>query len=196
MECFLKMKVKLVGQIKLVDDVSKFYELKKMGQCPLCHAGIQTSIAKRILTAQCAPGCGNNLSIPVPRVRTCDRKLVDARLELEETTKAVLTAKFDFLFQYSKEKSLDELKTAYIHARQQHNDLSSAYVNMTRAPDIRADLKMLRETSGRPAKKREWCPRYLRFIEAEKRVQQLKYKGATDVLEMMPFTWSELELEI
>ena len=188
------MKVKLEGRLTLVDDVAKFYELKKLGQCPLCNAGIQTSIDQRTLTAQCAPGCANNLSIPVPRVTTYDRKVEQAREELHETTAAVLKAKFDFLFQYSKEKSLDELKLAYLHARQQFNDVSSAYVSRTRAPDVRADLKTLREASGRPDKKREWCPRYTRFMETEMKVQHLKYKGAHDVLDMMPYTWAELEV--
>jgi hypothetical protein len=188
------MKVKLVGRITLVDDMTKFYELKKLGQCPLCNAGIQTSVAKRTLTAQCAPGCANNLTLPVPRVTTYDRKVETAREELHETTAAVLKAKFDFLFQFSKEKSLDELKLAYIQARQQYNDIQSAYVSKTRAPDVRADLKTLREASGRPDKKREWCPRYLRFMETERRVQHLKYKDATAPLEMMPYTWAELEV--
>jgi len=188
------MKVKVEGRITLVDDTAKFYELKKIGQCPLCNAGIQTSIAHRTLTSQCGPGCANNLSIPVPRVITYDRKVEIARDELHESTAAVLKAKFDFLFQYSKEKSLDELKLAYLHARQQYNDVSSAYLSKTRAPDVRAHLKTLREASGRPDKKREWCARYQRFIETERDVQRMKYKGATEVVDMLPYTWAELEI--
>jgi hypothetical protein len=188
------MKVKIVGRLTLVDDVSKFYELKKIGQCPLCNAGIQTSTDKRTLTAQCAPGCANNLSIPVPRVTTYDRRVEAARDDLHESTDKVLRAKFDFLFQYSKEKSLDDLKLAYLQARQHYNDVNSAYQSKIRPPDVRADLKTLREASGKPDKKREWCPRYLRFIETEMRLQHLKYKGAKDPLDMMPYTWAELEV--
>lgn len=189
------MKVKLVDRITLVDDVSKFYELKKMGQCPLCNAAIQTSIQSRKLTAQCAPGCANNVSILVPRATTYDRKMEQAKQALEESTDKVLRAKFDFLFQHSKEKSLEELKMTYIQDRQHYNDVKSTYANLTRPPDVRADMKTLREASGRPDKKREWCPRYMRFIETERKVQHLKYKGATDVLEMMPYTWEELEAD-
>jgi len=189
------MKVKIVGQMTLVDDVSKFYELKKLGQCPLCNAGIQTTIEQRRLTAQCAPGCTNNVAIPVPRVTTYDRKLDQAKATLDATTAAVLQAKFDFLFQHSKEKSLEDLKLDYLRARQAYTDMSSAYTHLTRAPDVRADLKALRADSGRPDKKREWCARYKRLTETMARVQTLKYKGATEVADMMPYTWAELEVK-
>jgi hypothetical protein len=190
------MKVKVVGRITLADDVSTFYELKKLGQCPLCNSGIQATTENRTLKTQCSPGCKNNVSIPIPRVITYDRKVEEAKSELDEATSKVLKAKFDFLFQYSKEKSLEDLKLNYITARQQYNDVTSIYNNITRLPDVRGEMKILQESSGRAEKKRDWCPRYLRFAETEARVQHLKYKGANEVCDMMPYTWAELETRI
>ena len=187
------MKVKCVGQMTLVDDVTRFFELKKAGQCPECNAGIQFISGKRTLESKCAPDCPNNIKVEVPRVITYDRKLANAKVDLEKATDAVLRAKFDYLFQYSTEKQIDGLKTDYIKAKQNFNDISSIYANLTRSPDLRADYKILKESNGR-GKKRDWCPRHLRFSETESRVQHLKYKGATDILEMMPYTWSELEI--
>ena len=187
------MKVKCVGQMTLVDDVTRFFELKKVGQCPECNAGIQFAMNKRTMTAKCGPECINNIKVDVPRVITYDRKLANAKKDLEDATDAVLRAKFDFLFQYSSEKQIDGLKTDYIKAKQTFNDVSSTFKNLTRPPDLRADYKILKESSGR-GKKRDWCPRHLRFSETEARVQHLKYKGATDRLEMLPYTWSELEI--
>jgi hypothetical protein len=41
----------------LMDYVTRFFELKKVGQCPECNAGIQFATDKRTLTAKCGPEC-------------------------------------------------------------------------------------------------------------------------------------------
>jgi len=188
------MKVKRVGEMVLEDPLTRYYELKKLGQCPKCNAGMQFSTEHRVLRAACTSTCSNTMTMQIPRVLTFDRKLEMDKAALDQLIEDVLVAKFDFLFQHSSENLSAELKAAYVEARQDYNDTKSALINKTREPDVRADLQVLKESSGQPTKRKEWCHRYKRFRATELRVQTLKYKNAASPLEMLPYTWAELEV--
>jgi len=188
------MKVKRVGQLILEDSVRRYYELKKLGQCPKCNAAMQFTTDARKLVSSCSPTCTNTMTVHIPRMLTYDKKIERDKAALNQLIEDVLVAKFDFLFQHSAENLDLDLKTAYIEARQEYNDTQSVLMNKIREPDLRAEQKTLREASGNPAKRKDWCNRFKRFKTTEARVQFSKYKGATTVLDMMPYTWAELEV--
>jgi len=126
------MEVVAKQYIVIESPIEKYYLWKKKysgKKCPTCGQGkLHFFEENRRLNIKCdTPLCEKNMSIPFQSYITYDVAYDISKQQYIDSVRKVLKRKFDYLFNYTTDKDIHEIKTAYVGSKEQFDDLTTQY---------------------------------------------------------------------
>ena len=179
------------GRITITNPIERYYRLKQESHCPSCASSIHFFVEKRMLRAQCTPDCESNMEVAIPPVSTYEAAVKNAKRHYDASAADVLHAKFDFLFKYADDATVDTKKNAYLASKRDYTTLKAVHDRILALPVCEPIVRELKKISGPPLS----CSKLVHMDQLETRLRNLKYKGeSTDYLELMPYTLRDVEV--
>lgn len=118
--------------IVIESPIEKYYLWKKKysgKKCPTCGQGkLHFFEENRSLNIKCdTPSCEKNMSIPFQSYVTYDVAYDMSKQQYMDSVHRALKRKFDYLFNYTTDKDIHEIKTAYVTAKEEMDELTTQY---------------------------------------------------------------------